>query len=54
MEQQREKLQEETKRDISPIIDQEVDPEAIHQFLNQIIYPILCQVHLGTTANNFE
>ena len=54
MEQQRTQLQEEAKQDISPIIDQEANPEAIHQFLNQTTNLVLCQVELGMVADNFE
>ena len=47
-------MQEETEQHISPTIDQEVDPEAIHQFLNKETNLVLCQVDLGTVAENFE
>ena len=54
MEQQRKQLYEEAKQDISHVIDQVADHKAIHQFLNQTTDPVLCQVDLGTVADNFE
>ena len=47
-------LQEETEQHISPVIDQEVVPKAIHQFLNKETNLVLCQVDLGIVVDNFE
>ena len=47
-------LQEETEQHINPAGDQEVDPEAIHRFLDKATDPVLCQIDPETIADNFE
>ena len=36
------------------MIDQEVDPEAIHQFLKKATNSVLCQVDFGIVVDNFK
>ena len=47
-------MQEEIEQHISLAIDQEVNPEAIHQFLNKVTYPVMCQSDLEIVVDNFK